>query len=554
MSDSFARVLGQLQAGRGPTSSFRAYLFTTIRNRHRDTVRTSQREQPVSDRPWILEDSQEAVEPADEAFHDGDAVAALTSLPDSWRRILWHLEVEGRRVPEVADLLSTSPAAVSALAYRAREGLKIAFLQQRLTTAPSNLECTWVHERLSRYVRGAVSSRARRRIEGHVATCAECALALEELENVNRKLAALLLPILLVGGVHLLGDPPLSSEPGQATADAGSPPAAGRHLVGAPVAAATMAAILVAAVVVVALVLRSTGGHTEVSALPEKTAAPADVGGVVPDSSTIPTPRVTPTDDPDPTPVEPTPAKPIPATTLPTATDRTPADTTDDPMPADSPTNSPTSSPTVTNSPTVTPRTPVRAARPTATPVTGCGTVGALAMPTTEGVRYALVRGDGHSGPWRVRASAQRGYVIEEGTRTRFSGDLGTPYPCPKIASAITTQAGTGWELSVDVTASGATTYPMQLRVDFATVVVINANGVSGSGWTCHTTDGSVDRPLDGGPSQYLLQPGLQWVICEADYLGADPAALHLTMVAVGAPTGTVTVMSEGAQRDTADF
>ena len=42
--------------------------------------------------------------------------------------VLWHTEVEGQRPAEVAPLLGMSPNSVSALAYRAREGLRQAFV------------------------------------------------------------------------------------------------------------------------------------------------------------------------------------------------------------------------------------------------------------------------------------------------------------------------------------------------------------------------------------------------------------------------------------------
>jgi hypothetical protein len=61
--------------------------------------------------------------------------------------VLWHVEVEGRRIPEVARLLRTSPAAVSSLAYRAREGLKLAYLDRRLGVPPPDRRCQWVQDR-----------------------------------------------------------------------------------------------------------------------------------------------------------------------------------------------------------------------------------------------------------------------------------------------------------------------------------------------------------------------------------------------------------------------
>ncbi|WP_435769120.1 RNA polymerase sigma factor [Nocardioides sp. SYSU DS0651] len=125
VADAFARVVAQLRAGRGPATNFRAYLLSTVRNRHLDVARRAAREVASSDQPWVLDQAIEAaVEPVTDEVVEADAVAAFGALPESWQRVLWHVEVEGRPVAEVASMMETRPAAVSSLVYRAREGLK----------------------------------------------------------------------------------------------------------------------------------------------------------------------------------------------------------------------------------------------------------------------------------------------------------------------------------------------------------------------------------------------------------------------------------------------
>lgn len=157
VSEAASRVLAQIRAGRGPVSDFRSYLHATIRNRHRDLVRSGQREEAASDRPWLLDDVEPGADELVDQLDGSAAAAALTSLPQTWQRVLWHLEVEGLKPAEVAALLEMSPAAVSSLAYRAREGLKQAYLVQQVPaqrTAAATAECAWVQQRLVRYVRG----------------------------------------------------------------------------------------------------------------------------------------------------------------------------------------------------------------------------------------------------------------------------------------------------------------------------------------------------------------------------------------------------------------
>lgn len=187
LSEAFACVVARFRAGAGPSSNFRGYLFTAIRNRHRDLRCRSGHEEPVSHEPWRLDQPVlPAAEPS-EAFQVEHAAAALATLPEAWQRVLWLVEVEGLCVGEVAERLQLNPAAVSSLAYRAREGLRTAYLEQRVSLAPpTTSECAWVRERLAGYVRAALSSRAAFRVASHLGQCVVCATLSEDLHRVNR--------------------------------------------------------------------------------------------------------------------------------------------------------------------------------------------------------------------------------------------------------------------------------------------------------------------------------------------------------------------------------
>ena len=124
ISEAFARVLRASRSGGGPDVSFRPYLMAAVRNVFYDRVRCN-RELP----------SDELIDGINVALVDGDndredcafATAAFAALPERWRRVLWHTEVEGRSAVEMAVLLGLAPNAVAALAYRAREGLRQAY-------------------------------------------------------------------------------------------------------------------------------------------------------------------------------------------------------------------------------------------------------------------------------------------------------------------------------------------------------------------------------------------------------------------------------------------
>ena len=46
-----------------------------------------------------------------EGLDETVAVDALSSLPESWQKVLWHVEVEGRKPAEVAQILDMRPGA-----------------------------------------------------------------------------------------------------------------------------------------------------------------------------------------------------------------------------------------------------------------------------------------------------------------------------------------------------------------------------------------------------------------------------------------------------------
>lgn len=124
-SEAFARVLRASRAGGGPDISFRPYLLAAVRNAFFDRMR-SNREQPsddMADRPNIALCDYESE--GKSAF----ALAALAGLPERWQRVLWQTEVEGRSSAEVAQLLGLEPNALAALTYRARKGLRQAYMR-----------------------------------------------------------------------------------------------------------------------------------------------------------------------------------------------------------------------------------------------------------------------------------------------------------------------------------------------------------------------------------------------------------------------------------------
>jgi RNA polymerase sigma factor (sigma-70 family) len=195
VSDAFIKLLRVLQSGGGPDVAFRAYLLTAVRRLHIDRIRSTARVTP-SDNLEQFDPGTPFADTAVDKFENAAAAKAFASLPERWQLVLWHLEVEGQKPAEVAPLLGMTANSVSALAYRAREGLRQAYLQMHLADTGAE-QCRWVTERLGAYVRKGLSKRDAAKVEEHLDDCAKCSAVYLELTDVNSNLSAILAPALL---------------------------------------------------------------------------------------------------------------------------------------------------------------------------------------------------------------------------------------------------------------------------------------------------------------------------------------------------------------------
>jgi RNA polymerase sigma factor (sigma-70 family) len=162
-SDAFAKVLDALRNGGGPDISFRAYLLTTVRRVHVDRIRSGRKVQTTDDIAAYEREPQGFDDPSVTGFESGAAAKAFASLPERWQAVLWHTEVEGEKPATIAPMLGLTANGVSALAYRAREGLRQAYLQQHLADVAGD-RCRWTTERLGAYVRGGLTKRENKNV------------------------------------------------------------------------------------------------------------------------------------------------------------------------------------------------------------------------------------------------------------------------------------------------------------------------------------------------------------------------------------------------------
>ncbi|ODT29057.1 MAG: hypothetical protein ABS63_00875, partial [Microbacterium sp. SCN 70-27] len=198
VQESYARIYQTIQRGGGPTGAFRAYLFTSIRN---TAARWGQaRRETSADELESVADPDAEAHATDEALDRSLTTQAFRSLPTRWQEVLWYTEIEQMKPWEVAPLLGMKATAVAQLAFRAREGLREAWVQGHLRAAPAESECRWTIEHLGAYARGNLGRRDVAKIEAHLAGCTRCTIVAAEAQDVSRRLALILLPLTLGAG------------------------------------------------------------------------------------------------------------------------------------------------------------------------------------------------------------------------------------------------------------------------------------------------------------------------------------------------------------------
>ncbi|MEV5326448.1 sigma-70 family RNA polymerase sigma factor [Nonomuraea sp. NPDC052634] len=194
VAEAFTKILDLVGRGGGPDTAFRTYLLTVVRRTVHDRSRVESR-QVSSGEIEQYDPGVPFIDPALAGLEKSLIARAYLSLPERWRAVLWHTEVERLKPADVAPLLGLSANGVAALAYRAREGLRQAYLQLHLG-APPQRECRPVLSKMGAYVRGGLARRESKAVDEHVKSCEECNGVLLELTDVNRGLRVMVGPLI----------------------------------------------------------------------------------------------------------------------------------------------------------------------------------------------------------------------------------------------------------------------------------------------------------------------------------------------------------------------
>jgi len=193
VQEAYAKIFQAIRRGGGPTGSFRAYLFTAIRNTA--AAWGGARRETAVDEMDEVEDPATSEDAVDAALDRSLTTSAFRSLPSRWQEVLWYTEVEQMKPAAVSQLLGMKPAAVSQLAFRAREGLREAWIQAHIAAVGDDSDCRWTIERLGAHARGNLGTRDGGKVDRHVADCARCTIVAAEAHDVGSRLVLVLLPL-----------------------------------------------------------------------------------------------------------------------------------------------------------------------------------------------------------------------------------------------------------------------------------------------------------------------------------------------------------------------
>src|SRR5699024_10012911 len=123
---------------------------------------------------------------------------AFKALPDTWQKALTLIDIAGTptaEAAEAAEAMALSTTSFSWLLRRAREGLRVAYLQEHVEPSPP--ECAEHSSELARFVRHQLSPKRSEALEAHLVQCSHCRGQSFRLRSLNTTFQAWITPAAL---------------------------------------------------------------------------------------------------------------------------------------------------------------------------------------------------------------------------------------------------------------------------------------------------------------------------------------------------------------------
>ena len=203
VAEAFAKIWRAWGQGGGPDESFKPYLMAAVRSEsYRRTATTRATTTVEPDVLAFLADSEPGDHAAEVAERD-QLGRAFKALPDTWQKAPTLIDIDGTPTAEAAEAMGLSPNSFSSLLRRAREGLRVAYLQEHVEPSPP--ECAEHSSELARFVRHQLSPKRSEALEAHLAQCSHCSGQSFRLRSLNTTFQAWITPAALAAALIEIG-------------------------------------------------------------------------------------------------------------------------------------------------------------------------------------------------------------------------------------------------------------------------------------------------------------------------------------------------------------
>lgn len=232
VSEAFAKIWRAWANGNGPDTAFKPYLMAAVRSESFRRSATNRATAVVEPDVLTFLAGHEPSNHADEVAERDQLARAFKALPAGWQNAITMIDIDGTATSSAAEAMNLSSNSFSSLLRRAREGLRVSYLQQHVE--PARPECSDYSSELARYVRGQLSGKRTAVIDEHLRDCGSCRLQTFRLRSINSNFQAWITPAAIAaaliefghdesGAAFLLhGD---SSPAGESLSATGRPPA-----------------------------------------------------------------------------------------------------------------------------------------------------------------------------------------------------------------------------------------------------------------------------------------------------------------------------------------
>jgi DNA-directed RNA polymerase specialized sigma24 family protein len=198
VSETFTRLRDVIRGGGGPGAAVRPYLLTAVRQVAGERS-GGQTGGTAAGGPGLGEPLPGAPAAADPAAAEAETeplARAFLSLPERWRAVLWHTEIEQADPGQAAACLGVTADGLAELGGQARAGLSRAYLKLYLagvTRDDCRAAAGWLDLHLSSAARGHNEGKVQR----HLRHCRACRAVAVELAGLGRSMRRTVAPVFL---------------------------------------------------------------------------------------------------------------------------------------------------------------------------------------------------------------------------------------------------------------------------------------------------------------------------------------------------------------------